>query len=522
VATSRTISEGKSHFSCRILSPKDRFESRVRKQFPDWAHESGGWRSLRGPVALPLTDDTRAASHQHRLPTHRLVQSSCPLSESLSGLQQGLRVRGSSAAPPHLETSSLMESQSSLLFAEKPTLLILCQILPAAVSPLLPHCIARIFSPHFSNEHDLQGWGGTSFSAEVWLRQSNRQEERGESRGKASILTPHYSTDDLHPSTFHLLPGFDFDKTTPSRFPFPHSSPALVLPWGWEQSLPKLVRPIFVFDALCAQRRDRSERKLQESLTSASLSLPHSGQVYVTDIMNPKIGSTILTRAGLLPPPLPGTVGSSSPNPFFESTEAPDDASTGSSSVDPQERDKASQSYSPIFTTNPHSLRRRLLSPPIGHEKSARASTLDEEECLIFRSFHPPSSPSLHQQQNHGSNWSAEPKDSRSRLVLREVCPLTLSGHYGNIRESEIPASSASEDIQSLILTVSLCLCLSAALALLTSLTTSQNVGLSAEGLADVLHKFTPTGSSLSGLRKLDLSGNRSRLHSPLSLLPSL
>jgi hypothetical protein len=133
-------------------------------------------------------------------------------------------------------------------------------------------------------------------------------------------------------------------------------------------------------------------RASSKKVSLPSLS-PHSEQIYVTDIMNPKIGSTILTRAGLLPPPLP-------PHPLLvDPAEAPDDAST-SSRADPLERDRrdsathpllSSPLYSPVFTTNPHSLRRRLLSPPIGHEKSGgQESGPDDEECLIFRSFSSP------------------------------------------------------------------------------------------------------------------------------------
>lgn len=67
-------------------------------------------------------------------------------------------------------------------------------------------------------------------------------------------------------------------------------------------------------------------------------------------------------------------------------------SSSGSfSSVDPKVEENiidSSPDYSPVFHINPQELKRRLLSPPIGHNRSNPKTKFQdetEEECLIFR-----------------------------------------------------------------------------------------------------------------------------------------
>jgi hypothetical protein len=253
----------------------------------------------------------------------------------------------------------------------------------------------------------------------------------------------------------------------------------------------------------------------------------------VTDILNPKIGSEILTRAGLLPPPSSSFSYSSSarlevtPPPLSapphtaQTWLAPTAAATGTELCSGRESygdgdgaeseateqrpgtgsGLASCVYSPLFQTNPHDLRRRLLSPPIGHRHRDRDRDRDqerdkekgeeqekdkgkdkekegqneeeeeeeeEEECLIFRSSHSHLlsllSPSCSLSSPLSGPWlPTESRTVRLSISVTLLSPLLPSpsllslcppGHYGKIRESEIPVCSASEDIHSLILSV--------------------------------------------------------------------
>jgi hypothetical protein len=147
--------------------------------------------------------------------------------------------------------------------------------------------------------------------------------------------------------------------------------------------------------------------------------------------------------------------------------------------------------------------------------KKRSASSLGHLTLISSLSSHRPAhSPLL--SQDHGSQRSPEPSDCRSRSpssLLSPPSPSLLSlcppGHYGKIRESEIPVCSASEDIHSLILSVGSSL-FSPPLSSRCPPDSPQEVGLTSEDVAAILRKFTPSVSSLRNLRKLDLSGNRS------------